>query len=68
MLAEPQSLENVVLQQLEQDIMASDNHADQRAATEREQPQDPRSSTPPSPPRVPQILHDGPELPRSNHC
>jgi hypothetical protein len=53
---------------MEQDTMASNNHPDQRAAAERESPKDQRSSVPPSAPRVPQILHDGLELPRSNHC
>ncbi len=67
-LAELRRLENVVLQQMEQDTVANENHPDQRAGPEREQPKDLRLSTPRSPPRGPRILNDGPELLRSNHC
>ena len=59
---------DVVLQQMEQDGMASENHGDQRAATERETVKDSRPSTKPSAPSGPPILNDGPELPRSSHC
>jgi hypothetical protein len=59
--------ENVVLQQLEQDDMASENHGDQRVAPERKPLKDLHSTT-----RTPQQggppLNDGPELLRSNHC
>jgi hypothetical protein len=48
--------------------MASENHPEQRTASERERPKDSRLSTPPSPPSGPRILNDGPELLRSNHC
>jgi hypothetical protein len=53
---------------MEQDTMASENHPDQRAASERKDPKDPRSSTPRSAPSGPRIFNDGPELLRSNHC
>ena len=39
--------ENVVLQQLEQDNMASDNHGDPRVAPERKPPKDLHSTTRP---------------------
>jgi hypothetical protein len=61
-------LENVVLQQMGQDTMASENHPDPRTAPERKRPQDSRSSTPPSPPTGPRIVNEGPELLRSKHC
>jgi len=48
--------------------MASENHGDQRAATERETVKDSRPSTKPSAPSGPPILNDGPELPRSSNC
>jgi hypothetical protein len=66
--AELRRLENVVLQQMEQDTMASENHPDQPAVSERKPSQDPRSSAPPSLPKTPRIFNDGPELLRSNHC
>jgi len=53
---------------MEQDTMASENHPDQRAASEPKSTKDSRSSTPPSPPSGPRIVNDGPELLRSNHC
>jgi hypothetical protein len=59
--------ENVVLQQMEQDDMADEN-SDQRAATEREQPKDVRSSTRPSPQSGPPVFNDGLESPRSGDC
>ena len=61
-------LENVVLQQMEQDDMASENHGDQRAEPKRETIKDLRPATKPSPPSRPAILNDGPELLRSSHC
>jgi hypothetical protein len=67
-LAELRRLENVVLQQMEQDIMASETQPDQRAAPEHKSTKDSRSSTPASPPSTPRILNDGPELLRSNLC
>jgi len=59
---------DVVLQQMELNGMASENHGDQRAATERETVKDSRPFTKPSAPSGPPILNDGPELPRSSHC
>jgi hypothetical protein len=61
-------LENIALQRMELDSVASENHPDQRARPEREQPEDSRLSTRRSPPNGPRILNDGPELLRSNHC
>jgi hypothetical protein len=60
--------ENVVLQQMEQDDMSSDNGSDQRVAPEREQPEDVRPSTRPSPQSGPPVFNDGLESPRSGHC
>jgi hypothetical protein len=59
--------ENVVLQQLEQDNMASENHGDQCLAPERKPSQD-LGSTTPTPQQGGPPLNDGPELLRSNHC
>jgi hypothetical protein len=58
--------ENVVLQQMEHDDMASENRSDQSASTKHEPPKDLRSSTRPAP--QPRILSEGLELPRSNLC
>jgi hypothetical protein len=59
--------ENVVLQQLEQDNMASENDGVHGAAPGRGPIKDPRLPTP-SPPSGPPILGDGLESPRSNDC
>jgi hypothetical protein len=60
--------ENVVLQQMEQDDMASETRRDQSPAPERETPKDWRSSARPPAQSGPRIVSDGPELPRSNLC
>jgi hypothetical protein len=61
-------LENVVLQQMEQDDMASDNRSDQRAASGRDQIKDSRSPAQPSPRPGPPVLNGGLESLRSGHC
>jgi hypothetical protein len=61
-------LENVVLQQLEQDSMASENSPDPRAAPANENPKGLRLSTRPSPQSGPPISNEGLESPRSSHC
>jgi len=66
--AELRRLENVVLQQMEHDDMASDNRRDQRAVSERDQIKDSRSPTRPSPRPGPPVLNDGLESLRSGHC
>jgi hypothetical protein len=60
-------LKIVVLQQMEQDGMASDNRGDQRAASARDQVKDSRSPARPAP-SSPPILNDGLESLRSGHC
>jgi hypothetical protein len=60
-------LQNVVLQQLEQDDMASDIRRDQPVAPEREPLKGSHSTTRTSQQGGPP-LNDGPELLRSNHC
>jgi hypothetical protein len=60
--------ENVVLQQMEQDDMADENHSDRRVTPEREQPKDVRPSTRPSPQSGTPVFNDGLEQPRSGHC
>jgi hypothetical protein len=66
--AELRGAKNVVLQQMEQDDMAGENHDDQRASTKRETIKDLRSSAKPSVPSGPPILNEGPESLRSSHC
>jgi hypothetical protein len=62
------ALQNVVLQQMEQDIMAQTNIAAQNrsdpAVAARQTPKDPR----PSPRSRPPVAHDGLETVRSNDC
>jgi hypothetical protein len=62
---EPGALKIVVLQQLEQDDMVSDNRLVQRPAAEHEPRKDP---TPVSPPSGPPIRNEGLESLRSSHC
>jgi hypothetical protein len=66
------ALQNVVLQQMEQDIMAQTNIAAQnrsdRAVTARQTPEDLRSSARPSPRSRPPVANDGLETVRSNDC
>jgi hypothetical protein len=66
------ALQNVVLQQMEQDIMAqrqiaAENHSDQGAAA-RQTPKDLRSPARPSPQSRPPVTNDGLETVRSNDC
>jgi hypothetical protein len=62
------ALQNVVLQQMEQDIMAQTNIAAQnrsdQAVAARQTPKDP----PPSPRSRPPVANDGLETVRSNDC
>jgi hypothetical protein len=58
---------NVVLQQTEQDDMASDNRSDQRAAHERET-RKVIHSLPAAAQGGPPNFSGGLELPRSRHC
>jgi hypothetical protein len=60
--------ENVVMQQMEHDDMASEQHRDESAIAGRKPPGD---RQPPSPqqPQIPSPLSsDGPELLRDSHC
>jgi hypothetical protein len=64
--------QNVVLQQMEQDIMAqshvtAENHSDQGAAA-RQTPKDLPSSARPSPQKRPPVSNDGLETLRSSDC
>jgi hypothetical protein len=52
---------------MEQDDMA-DQHPDQQATPDRDQPKDVRPSTRPSPQSGPPVFNDGLESPRSGHC
>jgi hypothetical protein len=65
-------LKNVVLQQMEQDIMAPqaslDDQADQRPVTSRQTPRDLRSSAQPSPKTRLPVMSDGLETLRSSDC
>jgi hypothetical protein len=67
-LAELRRRENVVLQQLEQNCMAKENQADERAASEREPLKDSRPSNRPLPQNGPPIFNHGLESPRSSNC
>jgi hypothetical protein len=66
------ALQNVVLQQMEQDIMAlghiaAQNRSDQGAAA-RQTPEDLRSPARPLPRSRPPVANDGLETLRSNDC
>jgi hypothetical protein len=70
--SELHGLQNVVLQQMEQDIMAqtniaAENRSDQAVAA-RLTPKDLRSSVRPSPQSRPPVANDGLETVRSNDC
>jgi hypothetical protein len=70
--SELHGLQNVVLQQMEQDIMAqtniaAENRSDQAVAA-RQTPKDLRSSARPSPQSRPPVANDGLETVRSNDC
>jgi hypothetical protein len=70
--SELRTLQNVVLQQMEQDIMAqgqiaAENPSHQGVAA-RQTPKDLRSSARPSPQSRPPVANDGLETLRSNDC
>ena len=65
--AELHACQNVVLQQMEQDIMAEDTSG-RRANEEHERTNDPQSAPPPSQQNGASPFNDGPELIRDNHC
>jgi hypothetical protein len=67
-IVELRGLENVVLQQMEHDDMASENHRDNRTTPERDQLKGSRLPVRPSPPSTSPILNDGLESLRSIHC
>jgi hypothetical protein len=67
------ALQNVVLQQMEQDIMAQTNIAAQNRSSDQgvaapQTPKDLRSSARPSPRSRPPVANDGLETVRSNDC
>lgn len=66
-MRERDAVENVVMQQMEHDDMASEQHQDKSAENPRK-PQDRQSRQPEQPQIQPPLLSDGPELVRDSHC